>query len=336
MIFKKSSGVNDSVFGKSQEPIRLMMEKDIEACENESALPKIFCEQKSENWAEKYTSMTSLQNFEPGDEGEDYPEGSIQEGFSKVVEPYEWRLRLPITRTMVDDNKILDIKKGALGFTQAYCRTKEMLGAELLVGAAQGRDAIFGKKKKKFSTKSADGVTLFSKAHPSIVDKSFVQTNLYKDGFSVDALSALECKMNNFKDDNGYLLSVAPDTIIIPNEYKLKKAVFAAIGADKDPDSAGNGFNYQFGRWNIIVWNYLNPIVTAKSPMPYILLDSKFNKRAGGAIWQNRKELEVTSYIDENNDNNIFKGYSRFVGAFNNWRAFAISGIDGGDVLVSE
>ena len=58
--------------------------------------------------------------------------------------------------------------------------------------------------------------------------------------------------MQNFMDDNGNLLTLAPDTIIIPNDYSLKNAVFEAIGADKDPDTANNGFNYLFGRWNVI------------------------------------------------------------------------------------
>jgi hypothetical protein len=43
-------------------------------------------------------------------------------------------------------------------------------------------------------------------------------------------------------------LGLVPDTIIIPNDAMLKKEVFAAIGADKDPNTANNGFNFQFGR----------------------------------------------------------------------------------------
>ncbi|MBQ2897981.1 MAG: hypothetical protein IJE46_06670 [Clostridia bacterium] len=333
MIFSKTSGVNDSFFGKSQEPIRLMMEKDIEAFENESALPKIFKEIKSKNFAEKFTSKTSLKNFEAVAEGGSYPKTDMQEGFSKVVEPVTWKQSFTVTREMVEDNKILDIKNNALGFTQSFGRTKEMFGAALLMGAVSGTKANFGGQ--SFDVNSADGVSLFSKAHPSVTDKKVLQSNLFADGFSVDALSALECKMNDFKDDNGYVLSVAPDTIIIPNTYELKRDVFAAIGADKDPNTANNGFNYQFGRWNVIVWNQLNKMVTSDNPSPFILLDSKYNERAGGAVWVDRVELEVKSYIDENNDNNIFKGRARFTAGFNNWRAFAISGIKGGDTLIS-
>ena len=83
------------------------------------------------------------------------------------------------------------------------------------------------------------------------------------------SLSAAETAMQNFKDDNGFVLNIAPDTIIIPNDYTLKRDVFAAIGADKDPATANNGFNYQYGRWNVIVWPYLTrkALVPAGQPV---------------------------------------------------------------------
>ena len=112
--------------------------------------------------------------------------------------------------------------------------------------------------------------------------------------------------MQNFRGDNGELLDVAPDTIVIPNLFSLKKAVFAAIGADKDPATANNGFNYQFGRWNVIVWAYLNQYITA-STAPWMLIDSRYNKEYGGAVWLDRTNLEVRSTLDENTDANVEK-----------------------------
>ena len=75
------------------------------------------------------------------------------------------------------------------------------------------------------------------------------QSNQFSDAFSVDALTAVETEMQGFMGDNGEILDVAPDTILIPNDYQLKRDVFAAVGAAKDPDTSNNGFNYQFGRW---------------------------------------------------------------------------------------
>ena len=42
IIFSEGSGVNDSIFGKSQFPIRMLIEKKAEAFENLSVIDKIF------------------------------------------------------------------------------------------------------------------------------------------------------------------------------------------------------------------------------------------------------------------------------------------------------
>ena len=80
--------------------------------------------------------------------------------------------------------------------------------------------------------------------------------------------------MQGFKDDDGHLLNVAPDTILIPNVGELKRAVLAAVGSDLDPESSKNAMNFQAGLWNVLVWNYLPKTIGDK---PYfIMLDSKF------------------------------------------------------------
>ena len=134
-------------------------------------------------------------------------------------------------------------------------------GGYTLYGALLG-GAVSGQGSVKFAghtfdAKGADGKNLFAADHPSKV-KGAAQGNLWSDAFSEDALGMLEVKMQNTRGENNEILDVAPDTIIIPNVHALKKAVFSAIGAEQDPATANNGFNYQFGRWNVIVWPYLN------------------------------------------------------------------------------
>ena len=96
--------------------------------------------------------------------------------------------------------------------------------------------------------------------------------------------------------------------------------------------SANNAFNYQYGRWNVIVWPYLNQFVT-KGTSPWVLLDSKYNETYGGAVWNDRVQLEVRSTIDENTDANVWRGRSRFNATFDDWRAFAAGGIASGNDL---
>ena len=332
IIFSESSGVNDSVFGKSQAPIKMIIEKSGEAYEQESIVKELFNMETSSNYAEKITSMTAMDGFKPVGENGEYPKDHMQEGFSKTLEHVEWKDSFAISKAMVQDSKILDLKKRPEAFMAGFGRTRERFGAALFGGAISGKGSVeFAGR--KFDTTSADGVNLFSTAHKSKLNKGS-QSNMFSDEFSKDALAAMECKMQDFRGENGEILDVTPDLILIPNDYLLKKAVFEAVGADKDPNTANNGFNFLFGRWTIVVWNYLNQFITAGSK-PWVLGSSKYNKSNMGAVWFDRQPLEITSYIDNNNGSNCWNGDARFSAGFNDWRAYAVGGAENGTTLLA-
>lgn len=330
IVFSKSSGLNDSVFGKSAEPIHMCMEKSAEAFEQMMAVPKIFSIRKSKNWAEKMTSLTEMGDFQPSGENGAYPDTEFQEGFSKTLEHMTFLNRFSITKEMVEDSKIDLMRLRANKFTTSYYRSREKFGAALIMGATGDHVTIGG---KTFSTLAADGKPLFSKEHPSVtMGAKLKQSNLYAGAFSKDVLGGLETVMQNFVDDNGNLLTLAPDTIIIPNDYTLKNAVFEAIGADKDPDTANNGFNYLFGRWNVIVWPYWTLAANA-ADKPFILMDSSFNALDGTAVWFDRIPLSVRAYVNEDNDAAVYKGRARWSAGFVNWRGMVLGGVTGGTAL---
>lgn len=335
ITFTEGSGLQDSIFGKSQEPIKMFLEKRGEAFEQASMLPELFSMEKSTHWAEKMTGMTSMEGFKPVGENGDYPVDGMQEGYSKTLEHMTWKNSFSLSREIIDDAKLMELRQKPQAFVTGYYRTREKFGAALLGGAmnkahnASDYGISFGGK--TFSSACADGANLFSKSHPSKTGKG-TQSNLFDEAFSDDALAALEVKMQGFTDDNGEILDIVPDTIVIPNSYALKKAVFAAIGADKDPDTANNGYNFVYGRWNVIVWPYLNQYVTTNTNA-WVLMDSRYNKEYGGAVWLDRVNLEVRSEL-AGNDANVWKGYARFTAGFNDWRAFAVSGIASGTDLL--
>ena len=307
ITFSEGSGVNDSIFGKTQTAVRMLIEKRGEQFERESIVNRVFKKDKTSHWAEKYTSLTAMDGFRVAGENGAYPTDGQEEGYSKVLET-------------------VDLRKKPAGFVTAYYRTREKLGAALLGGAIKGdSSAAYGGG--TFDLKTSDGQTLFYSAHPAKL-KGDTQCNLFSDAFSADALGMLEVKMQNTRGDNDEILDVAPDTILIPNIHSLKKAVFAAIGADKDPDTANNGFNYQFGRWNVIVWPYLNQFITAGTS-PWLLMDSRYNQEYGSLIWLDRVPLDVRSTVDENTDANVWRGYARFTAGFHDWRGIACAGVSG-------
>lgn len=326
------SGLVDSIYGNCQVPIKSFLEKQGEAFEQESLLKVLFRMQNSNHWAEAYGGETAMENFMPVGEGGAYPTTGFQEGNKQTIENEEWKQSFSVTQTLVEDNQLGTMKSRANKLITAYHRTREEFGRAMYAGALKGTSVTFGGK--TFKTTSADGVSLFSKSHVNKVDKK-TQSNLYAGTFSAAALDAVETNMQNTKGDNGQLLAIAPDTILIPNDAALKRAVFEVIGADKDPSTSNNGFNYQYGRWNVICDPYLTLALSKLgiSDKPWILLDSKFIQDNDGAIFQNRINLQVKSEIDSNNDNNVWKGRARFSAGFVDWRFAAVGGMTGGTAL---
>ena len=329
IIFGKMTGLNDSIYGKSVAPIKAFLEESIKAYTDMSFVEKVFKMVDSDNYAEKFTSLTSLaQGFLPVGEGGAYPKDERQEGYSKTLEHETWKDSFTVTQEMVEDSKLLDLNRtGARGFIDAYALTREKYGAQLLVGAVSGTSTTF--RGMTVDCTCNDGLSIFSTAHTSKTGNTGTQSNKYSNSFSADNLGLVETAMQNYTDDNGDVLTVSPDTIIIPNSAAMKKAVFSAIGADKDPNTANNAFNYQFGRWTVITTPYLNGLTAGV----WFLADKKYNDNYNGLLFCDRIPLTVSSYIDENTDNNVWKGRSRFIAGCNDWRGIAVAGVEGATTL---
>lgn len=332
IVFSKSSGLNDSIYGKSEAPIRAFLETTIKAYEEMSTINKIYKMIESEHYGEKFGGITGFAHgFQPVGEGGSYPTDERQEGYSKFLENITWKDSFAITQEMMEDSVILDLSRtGARSFIEQYHLTREKYGSQLLIGAVSGPTTTF--RGLVMDCTSADGVSLFSTAHPSKTGNTGPQSNKFAGAFDVTVLGKIETKMQNFTDDNGEVLNIAPDTIIIPNDAALKKAVFEAIGADKDPVTANNGFNYQYGRWTVIVSPYLNALI-GETDKPFFLLDSRYNENYNGLLFMDRIPLTIKAYIDEDTDNNVWSGRSRFVCGANDWRCIAVGGVTGATAL---
>lgn len=334
IVFSKSSGLNESIYGKSEAPIRAFLEKTAKAYEDMSTIKKFYKMIDSEHYGEKFGGITGFAHgFQPVGEGGSYPTDERQEGYAKFLENITWKDSFAITQEMMEDAVILDLSRtGARSFMEQYYLTREKYGSQLLIGAVSGTTTTF--RGMTMDCTSADEQALFSTAHPSKTGNTGVQTNKYAGAFSAAILGAIETRMQNYTDDNGEVLNIAPDTIIIPNDALLKKAVFEAIGSDKDPATSNNGFNYQYGRWTVVVSPYLNALIG--NDKPFFLVDSKYNENYNGLLFMDRIPLTIKSYIDEDTDNNVWTGRSRFVAGANDWRCIAVGGVTGGTSLASE
>lgn len=327
------SGLNGTIYGDCQVPLKAFLESRGEAFQRESLLPYLYRMEKSRHWAEHYSSETAMGDFEPVGEGGDYPKTGFEDGYFRDIVNMTFKQSFSVTQELVEDCLLGTMKQRANKLVTAYGRTREKFGRILYAGGLYGTTVSY--KGKTFACGSADGQALFSKTHPNKVNGA-KQTNLYKGTFTNTLLGKIETEMQNIKGDNGELLGVAPDTIWIPNDAALKDAVFSAVGADKEPTSGNNAFNYQFGRWNIIVDPYLTAALTdlgKSSEKPFFLLDSKFIELNDGPIFQDRVPLDVKSVIDNNNDNNVWQGRARFGAGFVDWRFVAVGNMSTGTDL---
>ena len=330
IVFSEGSNLNDSIYGKCQAPIKMFLEQRGEQFEQASVLKNLFVMGKSENYGDLMTTMTAMDGFDPVGENGAYPTDGMQEGYSKMLVYETWKDSFRISQEMIEDSKLMDLKKRPAAFMTAYNRTREKFGACLFGNAIQGNStASF--RGKSFDIKAADGANLFATSHTPKISGA-AQCNCYSDAFSAANLGKMETAMQLFRGDDDEILDLAPDTIVIPNIATLKNDVFAAIGADKEPTTANNAFNYQYGRWNVIIWPYLNQYITSGTA-PWILLDSKYNETYGGAVWNDRIQLAVRSTIDENTDANVWRGRSRFNATFNDWRFACVGGVAAGSSL---
>lgn len=326
------SGLVDPIFGKCQVPLASYIEQLGEAFERESLLKYLFHFENSRHWAEQHSSETAMDDFVPVGEGGEYPRTGFEAGYDRIIENMTFKQSFSVTQELVEDAQLGEMKRRARKLITAYGRTREKFGRALYAGGLYGTTVSFGGK--SFACNSADGLALFHKEHVNKVNGK-KQCNLYKGSFTASLLGKIETEMQQLTGDNGELLAVAPDTILIPNDAALKDAVFSAIGADKEPTTSNNAYNHQFGRWNVIIDPYLTQALAAmgKTDKPFILLDSKFLETGDGAIFQERKKLEVKSVVDQNNDNNSWRGRARFGAGFVDWRFAAAGNISTGKDL---
>lgn len=334
IIFSESSGVADSVFGKSQAPIQefiLSTAKTRE--ETESAYKRIFKMTRSTHYAERYGGTTGFKGFRPTAENGANNRDGMQETFAKTLNNIRWTDEFVVSHEMVEDSLIMDFRERPQGFIDGYYDTREDYAAAVIGNALMGKSS-FNYYGTECDITGADGLPLFHAAHPSVINASNVQTNVCSNPLSAEALDLVETAHQNLRDDHMKSLTIAPMTLVIPNTAKAKRIAFAAAGSEKDPTTANNAFNYQVGRWNILVWQKLNDYVEIDGEdFPWFTLDEAYNQRFSTAIFQDRSDLQIKSHIDDSNWANVWSGIARFVAGFKDFRGVFAGGVNGAAAL---
>ena len=294
IIFSKNSGLNDDLWKvEAQVLSAVMKDTDSEKNNYDQVVSDLFIEKKSKKYAEKTSSLTSLGNFQPVDEGEKAPLDDIQQGFSKLIEHTPSMKGFVCTREMKDDGDIDVMKTAAQNMVRSYKRTRAQFASDALTSET----TTFTYGRKTLDRTTGDGKALFATDHPGVKSGVPVQSNVFTNKFGNDTvmLNRLANIGRNFRNDSGNVQGYTFDTIIIPsNVPRLEDLIKRIIRSDLIVGSNNNDVNTQKGLWNLIVdpmWQVTD------DAEPFILMSKQANKELMGSVFYDRVPLDVSDVI---------------------------------------
>lgn len=326
--FAKNSGLNDDLWKVNDQIVRaVLQDTDNEKNNDDELVNSIYNVEKSDKYAEKLSSLTEMGNFSIVDEGDAAIQDDIQQGFSKLIQHYQFIKKFTCTAEMNEDGDINSMKVAAANFVRAYKRTRAQYASDMLT--AEGNTVKFGGKTLDRTT--GDGKALFATDHPYVA-KSGTQSNVFTNAFGTDSamLNRLANIGRNFRNASGNVMGYTFDTIIIPGDAPaLEDTIRKIIKSDLSVGSNFNDINTQKGLWKLIVdhrWS-------AGGDKPYILMSSEANKELQSAMFYDRVPLTMKDWVDENTFDLNWSGRARMSVGFNTWSAFIMGGAKNGTTL---
>ena len=331
LVFAKNSGLNDDLWKVNDQIVRaVLQDTDNEKNDDDELVSALYNVEKSDKFGEKISSMTEMGNFSIVDEGDAGIQDEIQQGFSKLIQHYQFMKGFTCTAEMNEDGDINSMKVAAANYVRAYKRSRAQYASDALV--TEGATFLFGGKTLDKTT--GDGKALFATDHPyAKANVSGTQSNVFTNAFGSNTtmLNRLANIGRNFKNASGNVMGYTFDTIIIPsNVPDLEDTIRKIIKSDLTVGSNFNDVNTQKGLWKLVVdhrWQ------VSGAYKPYILMSSEANKELQSAMFYDRIPLTVKDWVDNKTANLEWMGRARMSAGFNTWQAFIMGGAAVGDSL---
>ena len=329
--FSENSGVNNGLWKDTDLAIRSwLLDFDTEKNKYDDTLNAMFNVKKSDQFGEKLGSVTEFSDFEIVPEGGKAVQDEIQEGFDKLIVHEQMLKGFTITKVMLEDKKVEDMKVKAEGFMRAYKRSRLAEATALLTGATATTVKWGG---KTLDASCNDKGALFATNHPSIKG-SGTQSNIFTNDFGSDdtVLYKLMNVGRNFVNSSEQPMGYDFDTIMIPSDAPaLEKLIQKIIGSKQAVGSNYNDINVLEGKIKLVV----NPLwkTPGVSKKPFIIMSSEANKELRGNMFYDRVALEVDDWVDHNSADLNFSGRYRAGCGFNAWQHIIMGGAASGSSL---
>ena len=351
IIYNIEEAIKNSAFNVLQEPIKMILDNQIEAYEKQSIISKFFVMKTTDRYMEEYRSTTSMDGFKPTEDMEVAPISDFEESYFQQFTFQIWTNSFVISKQTMEDGKLMDVDMKANAFIKGYNRTREQY-AVAMIGAALGNTGntyedlkITAKSGKGMDTVTGDiegerqqyfhgqhKTVQLRDGRPQITQSNkFTATLNFTDGVTpdleekvLDVLGQVESIMATYKDDKGNITPVEVDTIFVGQNYRLIDILTRGLKSKYGASMDGNGINTQYGKYKIVVSPYLSGIDGFKDADNGIILASSSRNREGlGAVWFDRKPLEVRSYKDDKTEANVWAGRARWGAGFGDFRAMS-------------
>ena len=348
IIYNIEEAIKNSAFNVLQEPIKMILDNQTEAYEKNSIISKFFVMKTTDRYMEEYRSQTSMDGFKPTEDMEVAPISDFEESYFQQFTFQIWTNSFVISKQTMEDGKLMDVDMKANAFIKGYNRTREQYAVSM-IGAALGNTyedlKITAKSGKGMDTVTGDiegekqqyfhgqhKTVQLRDGRPQITQSNkFTATLNFTDGVTpdleekvLDVLGQVESIMATYKDDKGNITPVDVDTIFVGQNYRLIDILTRGLKSKYGASMDGNGINTQYGKYKLVVSPYLSGIDGFKDvDNGIILASSSRNKEGLGAVWFDRKPLEVRSYKDDKTEANVWAGRARWGAGFGDFRAMS-------------
>lgn len=348
VIFNIDEAVKRSDWGLLVEPIKLAFTNKAEPFEKESHISKYFNVRATTKFEEKFRSEgRTMGEFKLSDDLSEYPLDDNGEGFDKAIGVVEWKNAFVVSKQVLEDVDMGRIRNNVTQLTKGYFRGREYFARNIIGGGftgkysytrQDGRGAV-----KVFDCTTLDSVTgaldqlykvpLFSVVHRlpenhlkvGASGYTVVQGNKFNAiggidlndplavGLVQDFLAQIRNKGKNFLGEDGKTAGYTYNTIVVgTNDYRLAKVIREAIAEDSS--------------WKLVEDEYLDALPQfAASEKAFLVLSPEALADTDGAVWLDRVKLTIKSYVDENNDANIWAGRARYGAGFVTYRHIAVA-----------
>jgi len=222
-----------------------------------------------------------------------------EQGYKTTYTHVEYVKGFTVERKLVDDDLYNIINKRPRALAIAAMRTREKHAASVFNNAFSA------------SYTGADAIALCG-SHPYSPSNASTQSNSGTTALSGDAIIATRKLMRTYEDDRGELVSINPDTVLVPPE--LEDVAWTEVNSVNKAGTADNDANFVRSKINrVIAWDYLTDANN------WFLLDSALAQLY--LNWFDRVLLELA--MDPTSDFNLvskWRAYMRYSFGWSDWR----------------